>query len=172
MSRGPPLCTLACTEQQARRTFQPPPHPRPPFLLPEQSQAHSARPPQGTSPSCMAEAWPLSVKERKRQGRGFLWGFLTSPSGLSLLPCGAASPRESQWSPERCGKVEDTLVTLLGQTTGQRLFSSAFVRWPWASAPCSQCQCELAPPGFKRAPIFKRGIYIPVPGSRLSKYDE
>ena len=54
-------------EQQAR-TFLPPPHPRPPFLLPEPSQADSARPPQGTSPSCMAEARPLSGKEAAAEG--------------------------------------------------------------------------------------------------------
>lgn len=60
--QGPPLTTLAWTEQQARRTFQLPPRPQPCFLLPEQSPVDSARPPQGTSPSCMAEAWPRSVK--------------------------------------------------------------------------------------------------------------
>lgn len=81
--------TLACTEQQARRTFLLSPHPQSPFLLPE--QADSARPPQGTSPSCMAEAWPLC--QREKQKRVFLWGFLTSPSGIPLFPCGAALSR-------------------------------------------------------------------------------
>lgn len=65
--QGPSSRDTRLYEQQAR-TFLPPPHPRQPFLLPEPSQAYSARPPQGTSPSCMAEAVSLLPKREAGEG--------------------------------------------------------------------------------------------------------
>lgn len=38
------------------------------------------------------------------------------------------------------------------------------------SSLCAGCQGEILLPGFKRAQLFERGIYIPGPSTGLSKY--
>lgn len=85
--RGPPLGTgtLACTEQQARRTFQPLPHPRRPSDFrnsPRQAQ-------QGLPKGWHPPAWQghgCSVSEKQREC--FSGDFSPPP-----LSCGARLPR-------------------------------------------------------------------------------
>lgn len=89
--QGPPLAHSPVLSSRPGEHSSRSPTPRPSFLLPEQSQADSARPPQGMSPSCTAEAWPLSAKERLRGGC-FSGDFSSPPR-----PQGAPSPRDSQW---------------------------------------------------------------------------
>lgn len=131
--QGPPLAT-ACAKQRARRTFQPLPHPRPPFLLPEQSPADSAGPPQGMSPSCLAEAWPLSVKERNR-AECFSGDSTPPPPPPPLVVLaypGSCPGFKETWKCRRRSRHPPWAAP-----SGQCLLSSACMRWSWASALCS-----------------------------------
>lgn len=60
---------------------------------------------------------------------------------------------EVMWKGRRCSRHISGAVP-----SGQCLCATAL----GLNSLLSGCQCELAPPGFKRVPFFKRGIYIPV----------
>lgn len=81
--QGPPL---GCTEQQAR-TFQPLPHPRPPFLLPEQNRAIQ----QGLPEGCRPPAWQRHGRSLSERSKGECF---SGDSHLPPLPGGTHSPRE------------------------------------------------------------------------------
>lgn len=162
MSRGPPLGTLACTSSRPEHSCRLPTPGRPSYFrnCPRQIQQVLLR---GHRPP----AWQRQGRSlpKQQQGRGLLWGFLTSSSGIPHLPlpCGATLPRELQRFEKSAGKVQGALVTLPGQHTVLRVYSL-----PWALT--SGYQCEFVLPGFKGSPLFNREIYIPVPATGCSKH--
>lgn len=89
----------------------------------------------------------------------FLWGFLTFPSGIPLLPVCCLTQGVSVEIKE-VFKVEGH-VSLPGRT--QRSVSILLCLCAVAlglSSLLSGCQRKLALPGLKRTPLSKRGIYI------------
>ena len=122
MSRGPPLGTLACTSSRPEHSCRHPTPGRPSNFRNRPRQIQ-----QGLLRGHRPPAWQRQGHSlaKKQQRRGFLWGFLTSPSGIPHLPlpCGATLLRESQRFEKSAGKVEGALATLPGQRIVLRVYS-------------------------------------------------
>lgn len=136
--------------------------------IPAVSPPPVALPTSGTVPGRFSKASPRDVTllhgrglaalcQREKQKRVFLWGFLTSPwhppFSFCCLKQGIEVVLKVMWKGRRCSRHIPGAVP-----SGQCLCATAL----GLNSLLSGCQCELAPPGFKRAPFFKRGIYIPA----------
>lgn len=157
MSRGPPLRTHSPVRAAGQNIPAASPPPAAPSYFRNRPRQIPASPPQGTLPSCMAEAKAAFCQSSSAWG-GLLWGFLTSPSGIPHLPlpCGATLPRELQSFRKECGKgARCSCHPPWTAHSAPRVYSL-----PWALT--SGYQCEFVLPGFKQSPLFKRRFISPV----------
>ena len=167
MSRGPPLGTLAWTSSRPEHSCRLPTPGRPSYFRNRPRQIQQGLP-RGHRPP----AWQRHGRflPKKKQGRVFLWGFLTSPSGIPPLPCDATLPRELLWYSRDLERWQVPLSPTLGSKQCSVSILCLRTMTLGLRSLLSGYQCELAHPGLKGAPLFKRGIYIPVPATGRSKH--
>lgn len=128
MSRGPPLGTLACRSSRPEHSCRLPTPGRPSYFRNRTVPGRVSKVSLGDI-ALLHGRGMATLCQREKQWRLFLWGFLTSPSGIHAPPPIPCFPVVPPYPGSRSGtkrdreKVEGALVTLHGQRAVLNVYS-------------------------------------------------